>query len=209
MGQMNRPLFTRDDAWHGGFFELLMRLPHDEPPAVETTLRNLWASPHLEGCYLRRDVEPSDQAKVSPSANLRGHTYGIATLPNGKLSACGSFWNDYPSEGSWLTLYLPIGFLQGVYDVGSYPVKSPATPPPEPWINKLSSWLKGIAEELFQQVPFEIAAIGFEAEYPNLKEIESGGVPEERWDGLLIKRGNELEWYPPTIFDPPMTFGKK
>jgi hypothetical protein len=206
----NEPrLFRRDHAWHGGFFELLFQLPNADSPLAESALQALWASPYLEGCYLRNDVEPTDQPEVSPTANLGGHIYGVATLPNEKKSACGSLWNFYPALGSRLTFYLPMGSLQGAYPVGSYPIKSPKTPPPEVWLGELNIWLKGIAEGVFHQVPFDIAVIGFEPDYPDLTTLLRNRLPDERWDGFLIKRDAGLVWYPPTILDPPMGFGSR
>src|SRR5213596_2042006 len=111
-------LFTHEDAWSGGFYELAIELPETSKTTLREALTQLWAYPALEGCFSRPDIEPSNQSKVSSSdIDYEGHRYGIAIFPNRKMSCCGSFWGDYQDRGCWITLYLPLGSLSQVYPV--------------------------------------------------------------------------------------------
>ncbi|HNB53433.1 MAG TPA: hypothetical protein PK530_15885 [Anaerolineales bacterium] len=60
------PLFTQDDTWSGGFYELVLELPASSTVGAKNALAQLWAHPSLMGCYLRRDVEPANQTQGSP-----------------------------------------------------------------------------------------------------------------------------------------------
>src|SRR5437879_6075687 len=85
--------FTAPDTWHGGFYELAMQYGPHADHSLKAGLRAIWQRPDLEGCYLRSDVEPSQQQRVAPSLAVQlsnGHVRGIAILPNGHRVACGT-----------------------------------------------------------------------------------------------------------------------
>ncbi len=201
-------LFTQNDAWSGGFYELVMELPDASGNTRKSALNHLWAVPSLEGCFLRSDIEPSNQQKVlAANHDLEGHLYGKATLPNAARSCCGSIWGDYQESGCWLTFYLPLGSLSEGYPVKAYPFNIKEEPSPEIWIQEINNWLIDIAKILYQNLRFKVGVIGFEAEIFDVKDKLDDGIPSERWDGILMPQGNELIWYPPTTFEPPISFG--
>ena len=196
-------LFTRDDVWNGGFYELCFELSESSEKAAQNALTALWSTPSLEGCYLRNDVEPGEQQKVSPlDIPSEGHKYGIATLPIGKCCACGSYTSNYEADGWWVNLYLPLGSLNTVYPVGAYPFVDKTQPSPEGWLKPVNEWYKDIAEYLYPQLLFTIGIIGFETGFVSHKEQALRTVPEERWEGILLPINGKLKWYPPTIYLP-------
>jgi hypothetical protein len=54
-------LFTTQDVWTGGFYELVLELPDQSESVMKKALPQLWACSYLEGCFLRSDVEPANQ----------------------------------------------------------------------------------------------------------------------------------------------------
>src|SRR5215469_1027477 len=108
-------LFTAEDVWKGGHFQLLILPRTDCHEQVCALLKALWSYPLLGGCYLRTDCEPATQARVQP-CEIDGNRrlYGLMTLPNGKVIPCGSYAMDYAGEADspaeyWASLYLPYG----------------------------------------------------------------------------------------------------
>jgi len=170
----------------------------------------LWNVPMLEGCFLRSDLEPTQQPKVSPldTAN-EGHLYGIATFPSGKQCVCGSFWGNFEECGCWMTLYLPLGSLGTIFPVKAYPIYSKTESSPEVWLKEVNNWLKDIATDIYPQIKFNIALIGFEINSFDVKKKLTEGIPNEHWEGILIPDKNNLTWYPPTIYEPPLRLEKR
>ena len=200
-------LFTHQDAWSGGFYELAFKLPQTTQSFVNQVLETLWSLPMLEGCFLKRDIEPSSQEKLSPlMVENEGHWYGIAHFPNGKQSCCGSICADYEDDGYWITLYTPLGSLARVYEIGPYPFEVEGHSH-EQWIIKVNDWFREIAASILPTAKFELAIIGFEVDFFDMETKLEKGVPTERWEGILIPKENELLWYPPTIYDPPIDMG--
>jgi hypothetical protein len=198
----------RDDTWSGGFYEICFRIP--ESMTAPEALSALWSHTDLEGCYADRSREPDQQDKRFPTdSDYEGHWYGVATLPNRKQCAAGSFWGEYGDAGVWLTFYIPLASLGSACSIGAYPLKVLATPDPHDWMFEVNSWLKKIAEDIFPLLQFSLALIGFEVEYDGqtLERLRKG-IPTERWDGILLREGSQLNWYPPTEYDPPLVVGK-
>src|SRR3712207_3095418 len=87
-------LFTEPDAWHGGFFELALDLGPPSDARLGTAQTTLWSHPALDGCYAECEREPLDQPRVGPvlpaDQNGNGQLFGVATLPNGRQTACAS-----------------------------------------------------------------------------------------------------------------------
>jgi hypothetical protein len=79
-------------------------------------------------------------------------------------------------------------------------------PPPETWIKKIDTWSKDIATEVYPEIGFLVAFIGFEVEFFDLKEELEKGLPLERRYGILLPENQALRWYPPTIYGTPFTF---
>jgi len=81
--------------------------------------------------------------------------------------------------------------------------------PPEQkvWLSATHEWFRAIAEHVYATVPFAIAVIGFEALFLEMAEEVQRGIPEERWDGVLLPVGGRLAWYPPTTSAAQYTAG--
>ena len=194
-------LFTQSDAWNGGFFELTFELPQETKSLANVVLAKLWSMPLLNGCYLKKDIEPEQQEKLSPiEFQNDGHWYGFANLPNGKQSCCGTISTEYENDGYWITFYLPLGSLAHIYNIGSYPFKSEKQDI-SGWMIEVNDWLVKIARQIHPIAKFELGVIGFEVDYFEVKRQLEKGLPDERWDGLLIAKDELLEWLPPTIYD--------
>ena len=202
-------LFTQSDAWYGGFFELTFELPLETKSLANVILEKLWSTPSLNGCYLKKDIEPEQQEKLSPiEFQNDGHWYGAANLPNGKQSCCGSFLMDYENDGCWITFYIPIGSLSNAYNTGSYPFNS-GTQDVFNWMTEINDWLVNIARQVYPLSKFELGIIGFEVDLFEIKKKLVKGIPDKRWDGLLVPREDQLLWFPPTIYVPPYTIERR
>jgi len=190
---------TAPDAWVGGLYELCLELPGRDNFIITQALATLWQVPGVRGCYLSNDIEPDAQSRVNAwHVPHDRHVYGIAQLPNGKSSACGTYVSDFDADGLWVALYLPFGSLGRAYYIGGYPFGD--------WNRAIESsfvavniWLKEIAEAVYKDFHFIFGVIGFESGFEELKkEVVAGGIPETRSEGLLIPDRDTLRWYPPT-----------
>ena len=199
--------FTSAETWFGGYYEIEFELgvPSDERLAL--ALETVWSHPSLEGCYLSRDLEPHTQVRVSPREQAtEGHLHGIANLPNGARAACGTCVCRLRDEGGTplrdlLTFYVPYGALALTYPLGGYPFSNAEQAPT--WRVPLDEWLVKIGGFVYERVPFALALIGYEVDFPEVdaKSVQQNGVPLERYDGYLWEVGGRLEWYPPTKWD--------
>ena len=60
----DKNLFTADEVWKGGYYELFILPRTNSGKELCPLLKALWTFPSLEGCYLRRDREPATQPRV-------------------------------------------------------------------------------------------------------------------------------------------------
>jgi len=196
--------FTSPETWRGGFYEIEFELgaPSDERLAL--ALKTLWSQPALEGCYLSREKEPHAQVRVeSQQCPTEGHLYGLASLPNGAKAACGTYVCKLQNEigvrsRDLLAFYIPLGALGRTYPVGSYPFAD--WDQAASWRVPLDEWLVELGRSVFVRVPFDLALIGFEVDFPNVSGeiVRQREIPAERFDGYLLQVGERLEWHPPT-----------
>lgn len=186
------------EAWRGGFYELAMQFENLSPDALDRALQAVWAFPTLQGCYLQPDADPTRQPRVAPTLealNANGHLYGIATLPNGKTAAGGTYRVREDSGCTWLGFYVPLGALAQAQDIGAYPFADEARS--REWREPLETWLAQIGQAVFTCSPFRLGLIGFEVSGTvSDTELAAGGVPAERFIGYLYPTDNRLAWYP-------------
>jgi len=190
-------LFTSPDAWAGGVYEISME--YRLLGSAIAAFKELWACPSLEGCFDDREREPRDQKKLSPdSVSPENKIYGVATLPNLKKVPCLSLLFDFNGASKWLQFFLPVSSLASAYLVGAFPFGDWS--PDLKWQKEINAWLVDIGAHVFQKVPFEIALVGFEVELTDgsREKIQREGVPEERFDGLLLPGAAGLQFYPQT-----------
>jgi hypothetical protein len=62
---------------------------------------------------------------------------------------------------------------------------------------------------IYPVVKFKVALIGCELDFFDIKKKLAKGIPDERWNGILIPHHNELIWYPPTVYEPPYKLEKR
>jgi hypothetical protein len=197
-------LFTADEVWKGGFYELSIQPSVASSEELCSLLKALWTFPSLQGCYLRKDCEPADQRRVQPcEAGVAGHLYGVATLPNGTVIPCGSVASDYPGEEDWapsyyICFYLTMCALSRAFPVGAYPF-GPMDNVSE-WKTQVDSFLVEIATWIHRTAPFDLALVGFEVDVSTTppETIRAKGIPEKRDAGILWSDSVGLKWYPAT-----------
>ncbi len=189
-------LFTDDDVWSGGFYELALEYCRDEAFALIDGLQALWHANPVDGCYLDRDRDPKDQsrAEFAPALPYEGHLHGVATLPTGKRIACGTCCVREEERSDWLVFYCPMGALSYAYPVGGFPFDGADH---EPWRFQLDAWLADLGREIFNTAPFRLGLIGFETSGEvYAQDILKSGIPTQRWCGLLVPTAGKLVWHP-------------
>jgi len=207
-------LFTAADTWNGGFYELAIELgPRLGPRSDErlrTALETIWQYDGLDGCYEDEHVEPLHQTRLPPTIE-KTKLLGVATLPDRRQAACGTVIvreDDFTGrdDGSdWVVLFLPMGALDSVYNVGAYPFEDGKDF--RTWRKPLDDWLARVAAAVFAAVLFPLALIGHEVSGTTYAaEISNTGLPAERWVGYLWQEGEHLAWYPPTQYEADFTF---
>ena len=213
-------VFTRSaDTWAGGYYELSVELGPPSDARLNAAVEAALDFPGWDGPYLRRDVEPEEQGRVeraairpAPDDEYRScGFYAVAFLPDGQRVAAG--FGAYRLDGEprdWVSVYVPVGALGAVYpEVGPFPFGNGETCEPGAWERTLQDWLVAFGRRLYAAAPFPLGVTGFEmhGDY-TADELRASGVPEERWDGLLLPdESGELVWYPPTIYAAQFTVG--
>lgn len=196
---MPRPLFTFPDVWLGGFYELAIELGPRSDERLRLALEAIWSLPELNGPYGRRDMEPEEQPRVEPTLEAIdfGHLQGVATLPSGERVACGTFAVREEDGPDWLLLYIPMGALERVCDVGAFPFGGGRST--EGWRRPLDEWFAQVGRKVFEAAPFQLGLIGHEVSGSvYASEVEGTGVSADRWIGYLWREGGELALHPPT-----------
>jgi hypothetical protein len=109
--------FTDDETWHGGYYELAIKLgPQTAAGATDRVLdalATMWAQPSLDGCYRDRWTARSDQKRTTPDPMDLDHPesfHGIAELAGGRRVICVSHVIREEGDGDdWVDLCLPLG----------------------------------------------------------------------------------------------------
>ena len=192
-------VFTKPDAWTGGFYELALELGERSDSRLFAAISTIWKHPSLDGCYLDWMKEPYEQLRLAPSEELLesgDHLRGLAHLPNGIQIPCGTVPIREASGTDWLIFYLPIGGLGQAYDVGGYPFDTDIKSP-ESWQKPIDDYLAQIGMQVFTVVPFRLGLIGHEVSGNHYAdEIAKEGIPDTRYIGYLWPSGGELNYFP-------------
>jgi hypothetical protein len=196
------PIFTAPGAWSGGFYTLALEYELFDLH-TDDAVRRLWQHPALEGCYASRDQEPEDQPRIPAEFNdPRTHLYGVATLPGGAKVPCGCLLWLFGEHPDWIELYIPMAALEKVYPTGAFPYEGPAG---EAWQQEVDDWFAVIARHVYRGYPFQMAAIGFEVNTPDLSaaKVRSEGMKAFGVSSYLLPSEKGLAWHPvsrkPTI----------
>jgi hypothetical protein len=216
--------FTHPAAWGGGGWHgLALRYPSPSPARLQAARDTLWAYPGLEGCWRRNDREPAAAGRLRSTYGLHAtrRLYGFAHLSGTHGVACSAVaWVDHhefdeddedflhapapagptrPPTG-WLNFCLPYGGLWLGYQAGRPRTASGGAPP---WRDEVDGWLRGLAEHVHREVPFELALVGWPD--GDLIPTSADEVPflEFRASGYLVPTAGALAWHPPRQ-DPPI-----
>jgi hypothetical protein len=153
----------------------------------------------VRGCYVRRDIEPSDQPEAECDVTVlvaHGHLRGLVTLPSGIEMVCGAVAIREDDGPDWLHFYLPLGALGRVdRRVGGFPVGPDGGPGSLAWRRPLDDGLMGVGRQVFAQVDYQLAVIGFEAS----GQVRSSDLPTRElpsgW-GYAIPDSRQLRYVP-------------
>jgi hypothetical protein len=194
---MKERIFTADDVWNGGFYELAIEVGPPSDQRLRAVLEAIWQHPDLDGCYSDRGREPAEQPRKLPD-RIEGysHLQGIARLPNGSRVACGTCLIREEDDGSdWLDFYVPMGALGTAYPSGGFPFGTNADWP-GPWRQEVEDWLAAIGQQALRATAFRLAIIGFEVSgQVYAAEIAARGIPEERFVGYLWPSGGSIVYH--------------
>ncbi len=134
------------------------------------------------------------------------HHYGLIRLPGTAPIGCLSAIVREDAGAEWVELGIPMGMLDLVFQV-----RHPLYPKPNPWMPIVDHVLLEIAEHVYAEAPFDLAALGEEAgavvDPAALTAADLPGsdllVPESRLAGLGNSGGGQarlhgLWWFPNT-----------
>jgi hypothetical protein len=187
--------FTDGEVWTGGFYELALEYDSGVTNGLVNGLQQLWQLEGLEGCYLDRERDPSEQPRFEfePSLLASGHLLGVATLPGGSRIACGTCCVQEPAGSDWLVFYSPMSALGHAYPVGGFPFDRANH---ESWRTSVDVWLADIGRRVFREAPFRIGLVGFETSGAiNAADLVTAGIPDRRHFGLLVPSRDGLTWH--------------
>ena len=189
-------LFTAEDAWYGGFYELALEYERGTVPGLAEGLAAVWNADALVGCYLNPGRDPEDQPRTEFETSLSfvGHLYGVATFSGGRKVACGTCCVREDGGADWLVFYCPMGTLGNVYPVGAFPFD---VDDHELWRVELDSWLTKLGTEVFTAAPFRLGLVGFETSGDlYASDVLTGGVPANRDYAVLVPTAGGLVVHP-------------
>jgi hypothetical protein len=172
---------------------------------LQAALRACTAYPTITGWYRRKDVEPSEQERSTPTvADLDhwGHVYGLASVPGYPSLPCGCLAIRYDAWNiDWLHVYIPLAAISSVEDrVGAFPFGDDGGAVSLIWRAPFDAWFTGLAEFINGVIPFGLALVGFEVPDWRLADaIHATSVPEERDCVWLVPLEGELRSYPATF----------
>jgi hypothetical protein len=194
---VSEPLFTAPDAWAGGFYEIALEIGPRSDDRLRAALAALWAHPDLDGCYPDRGREPDRQPRVPPACLEGGsHLLGVARLPNGTRTACGTCLIREVGDGpDWLGFYLPLGSLGTAYPAGPFPFGSESDWS-GPWRFEVEDWLAELGLCVARSASFRLGLIGFEVSGTRYAaDIAAQGIPDERHIGYLWPSRGSVVYY--------------
>jgi hypothetical protein len=195
-------IFTEDNVWFGGFYELAIEIGKSPNENLHSSLIEIWNDPLLDGCYLDRNREPYEQDKINP-LNIKIenvlHLQGLIRLPNNKWTACGTCIIMEDEGSDWLDFYIPLGSLSKYYDTDGYPFNE-KNKNNLSWQSTIDDLLSTLGNNLFSKVNYKLGLIGFEVSGEYYSEnIKSSGIPEKREIGFLSPTNSQIKYYPKNI----------
>jgi hypothetical protein len=179
----------------GGFYELSIEVGTRDDGRLARAVDALWRAAGIYGCCADRTREPADQEAVPltvGSVSTSGHLYGRLTLPGGAVSVCGALAIRMDDGTDWLNLYLPMGALARTDPrVGGFPFGAEGGPSSLSWRGPLDAWLADVGAQVYREVDFRRAIIGFETDDAEIAAA-NGAVSQRRSFGYLLPRGDQV-----------------
>lgn len=171
------------ENWHGGFYELSIKLGAHDDGRLDVALQSLWEAAGLDRPFRRN---PSDgttlPAEVSAAALLSGSLNSVAPIPGMGSALCSvlvvreeSYVAGETFFGAdWLDLCLPLGSLANLDSrVGAYPF---GTSDSRGWRTLVEQWFERVGRVIFAACPFAHAVTGFEVSGSEASEARRGWV---------------------------------
>lgn len=178
--------FTFAANWSGGFYQLALELGETNDARLQRALSALWLSAELEGCYRSTECEPDYQDEVPCNVESlveSGHLYATVQLPDSVRVVCGCVAvREEEDQIDWLVFYIPVGALGRV--------------PTGLRRQTIDGWLADVGKQIYREVEFRLALIGFEVSGHVYSEQLQGSPPEERWEGYLLPLACDLRYVP-------------
>jgi hypothetical protein len=190
--------FTVFDNWSGGFYELAIEVGPPDDDRLDRALRAVWTAAGVRGCYVRRDVEPAEQTPVTcglSELEAHGHLHGVVTLPSDADIVCGAVVIRESHGPDWLDFYLPVGAL-GRADgrVGGFPFGADGEATSLRWRLPIDDWLAEVGRQVYEQVDYRMALIGFEAAgEAYAAELAEGEAAPSGW-GYLVPDADGIRY---------------
>jgi len=205
-------LFTEPGIWSGGFYEMKFYLGPPSDSRIQEALTAIWTSPQVTGPYQSRDVEPAQQERSDALHNSEGHLYGIVTIQGSIETPCATYTHrEQDSDGTrvadFVSFYIPLSALSRLFPFGVYPFGDHASA--SSWRSQVDEWLLALLRSLSGRFQFEVCVIGWEPELcaDNIEEVKATTDDPNRFDGVVLWKAGEFQWYPATRFD-VITFPK-
>ncbi len=186
-------LFTREDAWAGADYGLAIVSKPGDRDLVTTTVRELWKSHALDGCYARRDIEPHLQGRIEPLGDAGARLAGVAVIEKRRLP-CSTYTTRMASGEDWVYLSIPMGSLEALIPREPPSMRHAAT-------SAIDEWFLAHARRVFDVVRFHVGFIGWmpgTEEDDELARFDQAGVPSDRRLGFVVPSGDMVAWHPPT-----------
>lgn len=215
-----RKRFTDPRAWSGGGSHTLSLCYQGSSSDRVLAARDaLWTCPRLEGCWPRRDREPSAASRLGSTwgLDLDKPLYGVAHVPGSGGIACSARGlpparpfdepcpccealglHEEPPIG-WLNLDLPLGGLGLAFPIGRYPVADGTS---LAWRDGVDAWLRAVAEHVHRAAPFDLGIVGWECLVPCPLPRRPEEIPAVRGAGWLLPGQDGLAWFPPALGAP-------
>jgi hypothetical protein len=175
---------SRDDNWHGGYYELSIKLGAHDDARLDAALKSLWEAAGLLRGIRRNATGPAPEpTQVSAESLLAGTLNSVATVPGLGSTLCSvlvvreeTYEAGVTKYGAdWLDLCLPLGALSNLdHRVGAYPFDDTARS--RTWREPIERWFADIGRAVFQTVPFVHAVTGFEVSGVEPSEVTPGRV---------------------------------
>lgn len=151
---------TRQESWRGSYYELAIELscPKDSSRLLRA-LATLWSDPRLKGPWSKQSAIGSDAVERPQLLGDMFAFYGVLDLPRTESVGVVTWAiREAAANGSdWLDVCVPSAMLEP-FGAG-YPLDSTA----DPVLGSLDDLFLGLADEVYPEVPFDLALVGEEA----------------------------------------------